>query len=138
MTNSDGDVKKRKAECKDKVEGEKLRHVKFTTVSGEPIEILYTPKEIEKIDFDNDIVIPGDFPYTRGMHDTMYRGRLWAMRQFAGFGMPEGSNRRYHHLLENGQTGLSVAFDLPTLMGRDADDPISEGEVGVCGEPIVF
>ncbi|MFZ1083127.1 MAG: methylmalonyl-CoA mutase family protein [Candidatus Kryptoniota bacterium] len=133
MINSNDEMKKLKAEWENKIEREKSRSVKFTTVSGEPIEILYTPDDIEKIDFDSDIGFPGNFPYTRGIHDTMYRGKLWTMRQFAGFGTPEDSNKRYHYLLENGQTGLSVAFDLPTLMGRDADDSLSEGEVGICG-----
>ncbi len=109
------------------------REVKFTTVSGEPIEMLYSPENLRDLDFVSDIGFPGEFPYTRGIHSTMYRGKLWTMRQFAGFGTPEDTNRRYHYLLEHGQTGLSVAFDLPTLMGRDADDPLSEGEVGICG-----
>ena len=107
--------------------------VKFTTVSGEPVEQLYTPDDIAHINALRDIGHPGEFPYTRGIHPDMYRGKLWTMRQFAGFGTPEDTNERYHYLLEHGQTGLSVAFDLPTLMGRDADDPMSEGEVGVCG-----
>jgi len=106
---------------------------KFTTVSGEPIELLYTPDDIAHINALHDIGFPGDFPYTRGIHPNMYRGKLWTMRQFAGFGTPEDTNERYHYLLERGQTGLSVAFDLPTLMGRDADDLVSEGEVGICG-----
>jgi methylmalonyl-CoA mutase, N-terminal domain len=106
---------------------------KFTTVSGEPIEALYTPEDIAHINYLADIGFPGEFPYTRGIHRDMYRGKLWTMRQFAGFGTPEDTNERYHYLLEHGQTGLSVAFDLPTLMGRDADDPLSEGEVGICG-----
>jgi methylmalonyl-CoA mutase N-terminal domain/subunit len=106
---------------------------KFTTVSGEPIELLYTPEDIAHINALHDIGFPGDFPYTRGIHHNMYRGKLWTMRQFAGFGTPEDTNERYHYLLDHGQTGLSVAFDLPTLMGRDADDPYSEGEVGICG-----
>lgn len=110
-----------------------VRPVKFTTVSGEPIEILYTPDDIQHIDFENEIGSPGEFPFTRGIHHTMYRGKLWTMRQFAGFGTPEDSNKRYHYLLENGQTGLSVAFNLPTLMGLDPDDPASQGEVGNCG-----
>jgi methylmalonyl-CoA mutase, N-terminal domain len=109
------------------------RGVQFTTVSGEPIELLYTPKDIAGIDPVSDIGVPGEFPYTRGIHPTMYRGKLWTMRQFAGFGTPEDTNERYHYLLAHGQTGLSVAFDLPTLMGRDSDDPMSEGEVGICG-----
>ncbi len=107
--------------------------LKFTTVSGKPIEILYTPDDIAHINYLADIGFPGEFPYTRGIHHTMYRGKLWTMRQFAGFGTPEDTNERYHYLLSHGQTGLSVAFDLPTLMGRDADDPLSEGEVGICG-----
>ena len=105
----------------------------FTTVSGEDVELLYTPDEIAHLNYLADIGYPGEFPYTRGIHKTMYRGKLWTMRQFAGFGTPEDTNERYHYLLRHGQTGLSVAFDLPTLMGRDADDPISEGEVGICG-----
>src|SRR4051794_5009216 len=79
---------------------------------------------------------PGAFPYTRGIHETMYRGRLWTMRQFSGFSTPEETNRRYRYLLSQGQTGLSVAFDLPTLMGYDADHPLAQGEVGKCGAPV--
>jgi methylmalonyl-CoA mutase N-terminal domain/subunit len=107
--------------------------VKFTTVSGHPIEQLYTPDSIAHIDPMLDVGLPGEFPYTRGIHQDMYRGKLWTMRQFAGFGTPEDTNARYHYLLEHGQTGLSVAFDLPTLMGRDPDDGLSAGEVGICG-----
>jgi len=109
------------------------REVRFTTVSGEPVAPLYTPEDTAAINYLADIGFPGEFPYTRGIHPTMYRGRLWTMRQFAGFGAPEDTNARYHYLLAQGQTGLSVAFDLPTLMGRDADDPLAEGEVGICG-----
>lgn len=133
MKNNLDEIRKQKQTWKSKLEMSKTRPVKFTTISGEPIEILYTPDDVEKINYLSDIGFPGEFPYTRGIHHTMYRGRLWTMRQFAGFGTPEDSNKRYHYLLQNGQTGLSVAFDLPTLMGRDADDPLSEGEVGVCG-----
>ena len=111
----------------------KRQNVKFTTVSGEPIETLYTPDDIQNINYLSDIGFPGEFPYTRGVHRNMYRGKLWTMRQFAGFGTPEDTNGRFKYLLEHGQTGLSTAFDLPTLMGRDADDPLSEGEVGICG-----
>src|SRR5512135_1648160 len=110
-----------------------MRPVKFTTVSGEPIEMLYTPDDIAEMNYLTDLGFPGEYPYTRGIHANMYRGRLWTMRQFAGFGTPEDTNERYHYLLSHGQTGLSVAFDLPTLMGRDPDDPLSEGEVGICG-----
>lgn len=110
-----------------------MRSVKFTTVSGTPIEMLYTPDDVENINFLTDIGFPGEYPYTRGIHSTLYRGKLWTMRQFAGFGTPEDTNERFKYLLDHGQTGLSTAFDLPTLMGRDADDPFSEGEVGICG-----
>jgi methylmalonyl-CoA mutase N-terminal domain/subunit len=109
------------------------RPVQFTTVSGASIAPLYTPEDIAHLNYLSDIGYPGEFPYTRGIHDTMYRGKLWTMRQFAGFGTPEDTNARYHYLLRQGQHGLSVAFDLPTLMGRDSDDPLSEGEVGICG-----
>ena len=111
----------------------KYRDAKFITASGEPVEILGTPDMLQDFDYDRDLSYPGQYPYTRGIHANMYRGRLWTMRQFAGFGTPEDTNQRFKFLLKNGQTGLSVAFDLPTLMGRDADDPFSEGEVGVCG-----
>jgi methylmalonyl-CoA mutase N-terminal domain/subunit len=112
------------------------RQIKFTTVSGEPINTLYTPEDIAEINFLSDIGFPGEYPYTRGIHNNMYRGKLWTMRQFAGFGTPEDTNERYHYLLDHGQTGLSVAFDLPTLMGYDADDAKAEGEVGICGVSI--
>jgi methylmalonyl-CoA mutase N-terminal domain/subunit len=113
--------------------GANQRQTKFTTVSGEPIDLLYTPDDIADINYLSEIGFPGEYPYTRGIHRNMYRGKLWTMRQFAGFGTPEDTNARYHYLLDHGQTGLSVAFDLPTLMGRDCDDPVSEGEVGICG-----
>src|SRR5512140_2683042 len=103
------------------------RLTKFTTVSGQTIESLYTPEDIKNVNYLSDIGNPGEYPYTRGIHESMYRGRLWTMRQFAGFGTPEDTNARYHYLLSHGQTGLSVAFDLPTLMGRDSDAPMSEG-----------
>jgi methylmalonyl-CoA mutase N-terminal domain/subunit len=110
--------------------------IKFTTVSDEPIDLLYTPEDIENINYLADIGFPGEYPYTRGIHSNMYRGRMWTMRQFAGFGTPEDTNERYQYLLKHGQTGLSVAFDLPTLMGRDADDLQAQGEVGICGVSI--
>ncbi|MFQ5708804.1 MAG: methylmalonyl-CoA mutase [bacterium] len=112
------------------------RQAKFVTTSSEPIDILYTPDDNENLDFFRDIGFPGEFPYTRGIHRNMYRGRLWTMRQFAGFGTARDTNQRFKYLLEQGQTGLSVAFDLPTLMGVDSDDPKSDGEVGVCGVAI--
>ena len=105
----------------------------FTTISGRPVERLYTDADLAGIDPLRDIGTPGEFPYTRGIHASGYRGKLWTMRQFAGFGTPEDTNRRYQRLLAAGGTGLSVAFDLPTLMGRDPDHPLSLGEVGKCG-----
>jgi methylmalonyl-CoA mutase N-terminal domain/subunit len=109
------------------------RDADFETISGEPVEPLYTPENVADLDHDRDLGYPGEYPFTRGVYHTMYRGRLWTMRQFAGFGSPEQTNARYKYLLDHGQTGLSVAFDMPTLMGRDSDDPRSEGEVGRCG-----
>ncbi|HXI38886.1 MAG TPA: methylmalonyl-CoA mutase family protein [Bryobacteraceae bacterium] len=108
----------------------------FTTISGVPIEPLYSPDELHDLDPARDLGAPGRFPYTRGIHETMYRGKLWTMRQFSGFATPEETNRRYLYLLAQGQTGLSVAFDLPTLMGYDADHMLAEGEVGKCGVAI--
>src|SRR5580698_6056140 len=105
----------------------------FTTISGVPIESVYGPEHLGALDPIHDLGSPGEFPYTRGIHRDMYRGKLWTMRQFSGFATPEETNRRYHYLLAQGQTGLSVAFDLPTLMGYDAGHPLSEGEVGQCG-----
>jgi methylmalonyl-CoA mutase, N-terminal domain len=105
----------------------------FTTISGRPIERLYTAEDLNPIDLAREIGDPGAFPYTRGIHQSGYRGKLWTMRQFAGFGTPEETNLRYKALLAAGGTGLSVAFDLPTLMGRDPDHPLSLGEVGKCG-----
>src|SRR5438552_14768344 len=106
---------------------------RFTTISGRPINRLYTQDDLQAIDYTRDINDPGAFPYTRGIHPTGYHGKLWTMRQFAGFGTPEDTNRRYKALLAAGGTGLSVAFDLPTLMGRDPDHELSLGEVGKCG-----
>ncbi len=112
------------------------RSTPFTTTSLYPIERLYSPADVEGIDFASDIAFPGEYPYTRGIHATGYRGKLWTMRQFAGFGSAFDTNRRFKYLLEHGQTGLSTAFDLPTLMGIDADSPLAEGEVGKCGVAI--
>jgi methylmalonyl-CoA mutase, N-terminal domain len=109
------------------------RDADFETLSGEPLEPLYTPEDVKELDYVRDLGYPGHYPFTRGVYHSMYRGRLWTMRQFAGFGTPEETNARYHFLLKQGQGGLSVAFDMPTLMGRDSDDPRSEGEVGRCG-----
>jgi methylmalonyl-CoA mutase, N-terminal domain len=105
----------------------------FTTISGRPIKRLYTSEDLKGIDYTRDVSDPGAYPYTRGIHPTGYRGKLWTMRQFAGFGTPEDTNERYKTLLRAGSTGLSVAFDLPTLMGRDPDHELSLGEVGKCG-----
>jgi methylmalonyl-CoA mutase, N-terminal domain len=112
------------------------RQAEFTTVSGYPIRRLYTPTDLSGWDREHALGYPGQPPYTRGIHATMYRGRLWTMRQFAGFGSAEDTNRRFRYLLSQGQTGLSTAFDLPTLMGYDSDHPLSEGEVGKCGVAI--
>jgi methylmalonyl-CoA mutase N-terminal domain/subunit len=109
------------------------RKKSFETVSLEEVERLYTPADIADIDFARDISFPGEFPYTRGIHPTGYRGKLWTMRQFAGFGTPEETNERFKYLMNQGQTGLSVAYDLPTLMGYDSDSLLAEGEVGKCG-----
>ncbi|MDQ4123603.1 MAG: methylmalonyl-CoA mutase family protein [Acidobacteriota bacterium] len=109
------------------------RKKKFEGVSLEPVDRLYTPANTENVDFKTDIAFPGEFPYKRGIHPTGYRGRLWTMRQFAGFSSPEETNQRFKYLMSQGQTGLSVAYDLPALMGLDADSPLSEGEVGKCG-----
>src|SRR3989442_4128579 len=106
------------------------RKKEFTTVSNLPIERLYSAEDLKGWDPAGKLGFPGERPFARGAHPTMYRGRLWTMRQFAGFGTAEDTNKRFHYLLEHGQTGLSVAFDLPTLMGRDSDDPLAEGEVG--------
>jgi methylmalonyl-CoA mutase N-terminal domain/subunit len=107
-----------------------------TTISGRPIEPLYRPEDVADLDYTRDLGDPGDFPFTRGIHRTMYRGKVWSMRQFAGFGTPRETNARFKYLLEHGVHGLSVAFDLPTLMGRDPDHPLSLGEVGKCGVAI--
>ena len=109
------------------------RKPSFQTVSLEEVNRLYTQADIARLDVDRDLSFPGHFPYTRGIHATGYRGKLWTMRQFAGFGTPEQTNARFKYLMREGQTGLSVAYDLPALMGYDADSPLSEGEVGKCG-----
>ena len=106
------------------------------TLSGLPLEPGYGPESLDGFDPARELGSPGEFPYARGIHRTMYQGKLWTMRQFSGFATPEETNRRYRYLLSQGQTGLSVAFDLPTLMGYDADHPAALGEVGKCGVPI--
>lgn len=112
------------------------RQKEFTTISGHPIRRLYTEADLADWDPKARLAHPGEPPYTRGIHATMHRGRLWTMRQFAGFGTAEDTNERFRYLLTHGQTGLSTAFDLPTLMGYDSDHPLSEGEVGKCGVAI--
>ena len=106
---------------------------RHTTISGRRIAPLYRPDDVADVDYDRDTPDPGRYPFTRGIHETMYRGKLWTMRQFAGFGTASQTNERFKYLLEHGGSGLSVAFDLPTLMGRDPDHPLSLGEVGKCG-----
>ena len=119
---------------RERYEQSKLREDKdFDTLSSEPLEPLYGPPDDR---LDPEIGVPGEYPFTRGIYPTGYRGRLWTMRQFAGFGSPQDTNERFKFLVDHGQTGLSVAFDMPTLMGRDSDDPHSEGEVGRCGVAI--
>lgn len=105
----------------------------FTTVSGMPINRLYTPADVPDFDYERDLGMPGEYPFTRGVHANMYRAKPWTMRLFAGFGTAEETNARFKYLLEHGETGLSIAYDFPTLYGRDSDDPLSEGEVGTCG-----
>ncbi len=109
------------------------RQKQFTTLSGVPLNRLYTPADLPGFDYSHELGDPGEFPFTRGIHPTMYRGKVWTMRQFSGFGSPEDSNQRLHYLLAQGQTGLSIAFDLPTLMGYDSDHALAGGEVGRCG-----
>jgi len=128
-----GELKKRQKEFEEKLKSIKNTGMKFTTVSGEDVKPLYTPEDVGNINYLSEIGFPGEYPYTRGIHTNGYRGKIWTMRQFAGFGSPEDTNERFRYLLNYGQTGLSVAFDLPTLMGWDADAELSEGEVGICG-----
>jgi methylmalonyl-CoA mutase N-terminal domain/subunit len=115
---------------------EKLSIINDETISGIPVKIIYLPADIKNLDYDRDLGMPGKYPFTRGVRETMYRGRIWTMRQFSGFGTSKDTNKRYKFLLAHGETGLSVAFDFPTLYGRDSDDPLSEGEVGKCGVAI--
>ena len=120
---------------KEDVKNSSQRNYSFKSAAGEDVDLLYYPEDNENNYLDK-LNFPGQFPYTRGIHPNLYRGKLWTMRQFAGFGTPAETNQRFKHLLEQGQTGLSVAFDMPTLMGYDADHPLSEGEVGMCGVAI--
>ena len=109
------------------------REAVFTTESGIPVKRLYTPLDLPDADYNGDLGYPGEYPYTRGVYPTMYRGRLWTMRNYAGFGTAEDTNKRFRYLLEQGMLGLSVAFDLPTQVGYDSDHPMSEGAVGRVG-----
>lgn len=127
---------KNKKEWVETAENLPTNGMKFTSLSGEDVELVYSPEDTQNIDYDTEIGFPGEFPYTRGIHQNLYRGKLWTMRQFAGFGSPEDTNQRFKYLLEHGQTGLSTAFDMPTLMGWDSDDELAEGEVGICGVAI--
>jgi len=117
-------------------EAEKKSKDHAETLSGDPVEPLYTPAHTGDVDYERDLGYPGEFPFTRGVYPTMYRGRVWTMRQFAGYGTADDTNGRFKYLLKQGQTGLSTAFDTPTLLGYDSDDPLAEGEVGRCGVAI--
>ena len=109
---------------------------RYSTVSDLPIKHIYTPEDIKDLDYETHIGYPGSYPYTRGCQPDMYRGRVWTFRMFSGFGSAEDTNKRYHKLMDEGETGLSVAFDFPTLMGYDSDSPRSHAEIGKCGVAI--
>lgn len=133
-------IKKEQSDWQEKIEAKLTkspeRKKTFSTISEIPIQRVYTPADVSGLDYDQDLSFPGEYPFTRGVQPTMYRGRFWTMRQYAGFASAEESNRRYKYLLEQGQTGLSVAFDLPTQIGYDSDHPLSQGEVGKVGVAI--
>jgi methylmalonyl-CoA mutase N-terminal domain/subunit len=134
---SDEQIRKADQRYRKKVAAKQSKHERtFATISGEPVDILYTPLHMAGFDYVRDLGFPGEPPYTRGIRDDMYRGRLWTMRQFAGFGTAADTNQRFKYLLEHGQTGLSTAFDMPTLMGYDSDHDFALGEVGRCGVAI--
>ena len=124
------------AKWREKVDALPVRDVRFISVSGVEAPFLCTPEDVKNLDYERDLGFPGEYPFTRGVRANMYRGRLWTMRQFSGFGTAKDTNQRYKFLLEKGQTGLSVAFDMPTIMGYDSDHPRSLGEVGRCGVAI--
>jgi len=130
------EYKKLREEYNQKVENSSNDGKKYTSLSGEPVNGFYGPDDADESTYLKNLNFPGEYPFTRGIHATGYRGKVWTMRQFAGFGSPEDTNERFHYLLRNGQTGLSVAFDLPTLMGLDADSELAQGEVGLCGVSI--
>ena len=121
---------------KEKFSKLKERDINFSNLSKIKINPLYSPDDNKDFDYEKDLSYPGEYPFTRGVYPNMYRGRLWTMRQFSGFGTPKDTNNRYKYLLKHGQTGLSVAFDFPTLYGKDSDDPMALGEVGKCGVAI--
>jgi methylmalonyl-CoA mutase N-terminal domain/subunit len=124
---------KKVLEAREEAQSAAVGDARFTTVSGRRIAPVYRPSDVAGLDYARDLGDPGQYPFTRGIHETMYRGRVWTMRQFAGFGTAAQTNARFKYLLAHGGSGLSVAFDLPTLMGRDPDHPLSVGEVGKCG-----
>ena len=124
--------KKSKNKWKEDLKDSKFRDYSFKSVSGEDVKTLYYPRDGSN-NYDSNLNFPGQYPFTRGIHPNLYRGKLWTMRQFAGFGTPSETNMRFKYLLKQGQNGLSVAFDMPTLMGYDSDHPIADGEVGKCG-----
>ena len=142
LENPQNEILKAKSEWENRLKDSEKKHpsraVKFTTLSDMDVPLLSTPDDLEREGFDylKDVGFPGEYPYTRGVQRNMYRGKLWTMRQFAGFASAEETNQRFKLLLEHGQTGLSTAFDMPTLMGYDADSPRSKGEVGKCGVAI--
>ncbi len=127
------EIEEARSKWKDEAESRAMKDRKFVTISSKPVEFMGTPEMLEDMDYMRDLNFPGRYPYTRGVHASMYRGRPWTMRQFSGMGTPHQTNKRYHYLLKQGQHGLSVAFDLPTLMGYDSDHERSLGEVGKCG-----
>jgi len=126
-------LRKRQEEWEKAASFQGERDGSFATISGIPVERVYTPQDAAHLDYLEKLGFPGEYPFTRGVHHTGYRGRLWTMRMFSGFGTAEESNRRYKYLLAHGETGLSIAFDFPTLMGYDTDDPLARGEFGKCG-----
>ena len=123
----------KKSSLQDALASRPERRTDFITTSSESINRLYTPVDVADLDYEQDLGLPGEYPYTRGIHPTLHRGKLWTMRMFAGFGTAEETNARFKYLLDQGQTGLSVAFDLATLMGYDTDQPEALGEFGTCG-----
>jgi methylmalonyl-CoA mutase N-terminal domain/subunit len=121
MSGKDDNIKKKKKDYLETTEKLPTLDTDFTTVSGEDVGLLYTPDDIDDLDYMKELGFPGEYPYTRGVHPNMYRGKLWTMRMFAGMGSAKDTNNRFHYLLKGGQTGLSTAFDLPTLYGHDSD-----------------